>query len=212
MAVTIQAETIKLGVSRVFHRKLYDPSRTSNIVLLHGWSFTSLDWTKLDLFGTLSSLGYNVFAPDYPGFGESHGDQRYQITQGNIENGPLFVNDYMRAVNIQKAVVMGASMGGGIAVRYTLLHQSNVSALIGVAPAWVEDIKGKFDEIQVPTLFVWGGSDRSVPVSLAKEYSSLIKDSKLEIIRGAGHAVYLDRPEEFLKAVKNFLSGLAKNH
>lgn len=208
MAVTIQAETIKLERSRVFHRKIYDPSRTKNIILLHGWSFSSMDWLKLDLFGTLAALGYNVFAPDYPGFGESSGDQKYAVVTGNIENGPLFVRDYMKANNIAKSVILGASMGGGIAMRYTLLYQPTVSALIGVAPAWVEDISGKFDEIQVPTLFIWGSSDRSVPLSLGKEYSKLVAGSRLEVIKGAGHAVYLDRPEEFLDVLKSFLSKL----
>ncbi len=42
-------------------------------------------------------------------------------------------------------------------------------------------------QIKVPTLIVHGDKDESVPVKQSKKIASIIRDCKLEIIKGADH-------------------------
>jgi pimeloyl-ACP methyl ester carboxylesterase len=59
--------------------------------------------------------------------------------------------------------------------------------------------------IAAPTLVIWGESDRLIPPIYAKEFTSRIKNSRLQTVREAGHMVMYEQPAEFLKAVREFL-------
>jgi len=60
-------------------------------------------------------------------------------------------------------------------------------------------------EINKPTLIISGDKDKITPVALAKKMNEKIKNSKL-IILSAGHFSFLDQPEEFIKALINFIN------
>src|ERR1700676_2687052 len=48
----------------------------------------------------------------------------------------------------------------------------------------------------LPTLLVWGENDRIIPVSHARAAHEEMPGSRLEIIKGAGHSVQLEKPEQ----------------
>lgn len=52
---------------------------------------------------------------------------------------------------------------------------------------------------------VGGGSTSPVPQHLLARLADLIPDAELVTIEGAGHAVHLTRPAEFLAATRPFL-------
>jgi len=60
-------------------------------------------------------------------------------------------------------------------------------------------------EINKPTLIISGDKDKITPVALAKKMNEKIKNSKL-IILSAGHFSFLDKPEEFINELINFIS------
>ena len=64
-----------------------------------------------------------------------------------------------------------------------------------------EDIK----KIAVPTLIIWGADDTATPVEFGRRMNSLIRNSKLEILPQAGHYSFLDKPDEFLKLLVDFI-------
>jgi len=68
-----------------------------------------------------------------------------------------------------------------------------------------EDISKDFSRINVPTLLIWGSNDQETPVAYAMEMNEAIKGSKLEVIKGVGHYVFLDKPEEFEKIFFSFI-------
>lgn len=209
MAGEIAEGFVEVSGSRVFHRYSIMKGNTRNIVLLHGWSFTSKDWQNVGAFSRLSRLGYNVYSPDYPGFGMSPISERYAIQRGIIGNGALFIHDYAEAVGLGRLSVLGASMGGGMAISFAIETPEMVDKVIAVAPAWIEGRKDDLRKILRPVLFVWGSQDSVVPVSLGPEYSALVKGSRLRIIEGARHPAYIDRPDEFFDAVEDFLESSA---
>ena len=65
----------------------------------------------------------------------------------------------------------------------------------------------RLSEIKVPTLLVHGAEDRVVPVSWAERAHSLIKNSKIEIIRRCGHLPPVEQPEQFNRIIRGFLLG-----
>ncbi len=57
---------------------------------------------------------------------------------------------------------------------------------------------------QKPVLILHGDYD-PVPVSIAKKADAIFPNSKLQIMENCGHYGWLDRPDIYLKEVKNFL-------
>ncbi len=98
------------------------------VVLLHG-----LGATNASMLPTLADLSHDhhVLAPDLPGFGESGKPLRTY--------GPAFYADWLHAfldaAGVDRAVVVGNSMGGRIAIELALRHPSRVRALALLAPS-----------------------------------------------------------------------------
>lgn len=68
-----------------------------------------------------------------------------------------------------------------------------------------EDLKPLLPEIAAPTLIIWGGDDQITPLKDARVLSEGIKNSKLEIVKNAGHFPFLDQPEIFCRLTREFV-------
>jgi len=65
-------------------------------------------------------------------------------------------------------------------------------------PRWLGRIK-------VPTLLIWGESDRVVTPDYGRAYSRLIPGSRFELIEAAGHHPEIEQPGMFVERVSRFL-------
>jgi pimeloyl-ACP methyl ester carboxylesterase len=65
-------------------------------------------------------------------------------------------------------------------------------------PRWLGRIK-------VPTLLIWGESDRVVTPDYGRAYSRLIPRSRFELIEAAGHHPEIEQPGMFVERVSRFL-------
>ena len=59
---------------------------------------------------------------------------------------------------------------------------------------------------QMPTLIVWGGQDKIIPLVHAFQAHEAIPNSRLEVIQGAGHAPHEEEPARFTQILKDFLN------
>ena len=59
--------------------------------------------------------------------------------------------------------------------------------------------------ITAPTLVVWGEQDALAPVEYADDFVAAIADARKLVVPGAGHMVLLERVEEVLGAIDEFL-------
>ena len=59
--------------------------------------------------------------------------------------------------------------------------------------------------IRVPTLVLWGESDRVVTPDYGRAYSGLIPGARFELIAEAGHHPEIEQPERFVERVAAFL-------
>jgi hypothetical protein len=57
----------------------------------------------------------------------------------------------------------------------------------------------------MPTLIVWGESDRIIPASHAEEAHAAIEGSRLDVFPGAGHFPYLDDAARFVGLLVDFV-------
>lgn len=68
------------------------------------------------------------------------------------------------------------------------------------------DLRDALKKINVPTLFIHGDADNIVPSKPTSEQGhELVKDSKLEIIEGAPHGLYITHTEELNKILLDFI-------
>jgi pimeloyl-ACP methyl ester carboxylesterase len=68
------------------------------------------------------------------------------------------------------------------------------------------DIRHRLEEIEVPTLIVWGRNDRVVPVPAALAYRKRIGDNaELVIFDRCGHVPQIERPVRFNRVLREFL-------
>ena len=258
-----------------------------SLVLLHALGESALDWQW-----ALPELArtHRVYAPDLSGFGYS--------AKPSADYSPAFftrfVGDYLDALELEHATVIGNSLGGLIALRLALSEPARVTALglvdsagLGrevtyalrlptlpgygeattiwgktpfgaaqrtwlrvpllfarperVPTEWSEEqsrlaqlpgfteaviaalraqvnfegqrevLLDQLPQLQMPTLIIWGASDRIFPKSQAQEAIGRLKQGSLEIIPDCGHLPHIERPDDFLAALGPFLKERASS-
>ena len=63
----------------------------------------------------------------------------------------------------------------------------------------------KTESIDIPCLIICGKSDELTPVKYSQYFHDKIKNSKLVIVKKAGHMVMLEKPSEVNKAIEDFI-------
>ncbi|TZF95105.1 alpha/beta hydrolase [Chryseobacterium panacisoli] len=106
------------------------------IMLLHGKNFNGAYWEKTAK--DLSAKGFRVVIPDQIGFGKSSKPHAYQFSFSQLAENTKAVLDELK---IDKAIILGHSMGGMVAARFTLLYPEKVQKLILENPIGLEDYK-----------------------------------------------------------------------
>jgi pimeloyl-ACP methyl ester carboxylesterase len=128
-------------------------SNGRTIVLLHGMNFFGEAWgPTIEVF---RKQGYRVIVPDQIGFGRS--------SKPDI---PYTLNDMARntravldKAGVKQAIILGHSMGGMLATRFSLFYPDVATNLVIVNQIGLEDAR-----LQRP----WGGFDAAFKNSLAR--------------------------------------------
>ena len=74
----------------------------------------------------------------------------------------------------------------------------------------MEDLTDYFDKIKTTTLLIWGRGDKTTPLADGEIMNKKIKNSKLIMVDNANHSLPYQKPEEFVKIVKEFIKKTAK--
>jgi pimeloyl-ACP methyl ester carboxylesterase len=67
------------------------------------------------------------------------------------------------------------------------------------------DVTERLNELKIPVQLIWGADDPLFPLAHASRAHALIANSKLAVIKGAGHTPQAERPEEFNRVLRKFL-------
>src|SRR5579884_431483 len=101
------------------------PSNGHTVVLLHGMNFYGEYWS-----GTIEVLrkeGFRVVVPDQVGFGRSTKAANIPYTLSDMATN---TRNLLEALGIQKAMIVGHSMGGMVATRFALLYPDVTEKLV----------------------------------------------------------------------------------
>lgn len=177
------------------------------VVLIHGWNGHSGTWAK-----TIDALKNEqmIIAPSLPSF------------FGDFADIPLVdytavVEQILRLEGVKRAVFAGNSMGGWISMNCIIRNPAIARAIILEDTAGagygnrVEESSAYIAAIRkskIPSLIIWGQYDDVIPSSTGERIAGELPDSIYRVIRGAGHVPHRDKPEEFIKLVKLFLSDI----
>jgi pimeloyl-ACP methyl ester carboxylesterase len=129
-----QGENVKMAYMDLKPEK---PSGKT-IMLLHGKNFNGAYWEQTA--SALLKLGYRIIVPDQIGFGKSSKPAHYQYSFHDLSANTKKILDKL---NIEKTIVLGHSMGGMVATRFTLMYPATVEKLILENPIGLEDYKLK---------------------------------------------------------------------
>jgi pimeloyl-ACP methyl ester carboxylesterase len=113
------------------------PANGQTVLLLHGKNFFGAYWTGT--IQVLSAAGFRVVVPDQIGFGKSaKPDIHY-----SFELLAQSTKTLLDSLGVAKAIVVGHSMGGMLAVRYALSYPAATTGLVLENPIGLEDYRVK---------------------------------------------------------------------
>jgi abhydrolase domain-containing protein 14 len=170
------------------------------VVLLHGAAFSSKTWLDLNTLKFLGCHGYESFAFDLPGKGESSG-----LT--GVEDSGLI--HYLRETFAwPQFVIISPSMSGAYSMPF--ITSGDTKGLIGfipIAPVVSRSLKPKMSAVRVGTFHIHGEKD----VGLGATAQAMLREipgATEYVMKGAGHACYMNNPKEFHDVLLKYLKQL----
>ena len=135
-----QPETVKVGGRTLQYLKIGEGERPP-VLLLHGYGGDINIWAFNQK--ALAEVGRTVYALDLPGHGQSSKD----VGEGNLGSFVDAVAGFMDEMGIEKAHLVGHSMGGAVAGSFALAHPDRVASLVLIASAGLgEEINAEYIE------------------------------------------------------------------
>lgn len=115
----------------------HNPGSGDAVMLIHGFGGSTVTWT-----GTAQALaasGFDVYAVDLLGFGLSEKGWRHDYSHAAQAERVLRMMD---ALGIERASIVGHSMGGNVAAHLALRHPERVDKLVLVSAAILSGDEG----------------------------------------------------------------------
>lgn len=168
------------------------------VLLLHGMKFQAATWQQTGTLRQLAEAGFHAVAVDMPGFGRS---PACPVDQDTV------LRHFVEKCGGHAALV-GPSMGGRIALEFTIHHPSSVDGLVLAGAVGVRENRERLGTVKAPTLLVWGGDDRISPMENCELLHASIAGARKIIIDGAPHPCYLDNAEIWNRELIRFLTAI----
>ncbi|MEX2369152.1 MAG: alpha/beta hydrolase [Candidatus Paceibacterota bacterium] len=119
-------------------KKTDQENAKGDVVLIHGsWGSAKMWMTYIK---QLANKGWNVYAPDLRGHGESDG----QIAGTTMDDYVADVHTSVTDNDLKNPVVIGHSMGGLVAVMYARDHSP--AAVVAIDPSPTQEVQGSVDK------------------------------------------------------------------
>ncbi|XP_072328095.1 protein ABHD14A isoform X2 [Scyliorhinus torazame] len=195
--------------SEVFYRESLPPQKggerqqpSLEVLLLHGQAFNSKTWEGLGTLVLLAQRGYRAVAVDLPGFGNTP-----HLEIGKVDTDRAdFLLAFMDAVGLQTPVLVSPSRSGQFSIPFLMFQNQRLKGFVPIAAVGTNHYSAEqYHKIQTPTLIVFGELDTNLGVQSLKNLKQLPHHTVFKI-PAAHHACYLDEPDEFHKALLDFLT------
>ena len=113
-------DSINLSEGKVRYFKM---GKGSPLILVHGLGSSSINWFKNIV---PLSKSHSVYAIDLPG----HGKTYKSVSETPLDQAIAFMIEFMDAMKIPEATIVGNSMGGLLALAMALEHPGRVSKIV----------------------------------------------------------------------------------
>ena len=164
------------------------------IVFLHGLSYTSNVWQRTGAFDLLMEKHVPFLALDMPYGLKTECQPKTRNSEANVS----FLAEAVQAVfGSTVPVLVGASLGGYIALKYAAKHPMKGLLLISPAHALTEDLVESYPRFRFPVRIIWGEQDNIISGEELRTLADKIPNAKLVVYEDATHAAYLSQPEQF---------------
>ncbi len=130
-SLTVENKKVKMAFMDIAPAK----ANGKTVMLFHGKNFNGYYWKEI--IAALSEKGFRVIVPDQLGWGRSDKPDLHYSFHGLAYNNKLLLD----SLGLQKIIVLGHSMGGMLAVRFTLMYPGMVEKLVLENPIGLEDYK-----------------------------------------------------------------------
>ena len=72
----------------------------------------------------------------------------------------------------------------------------------------IDAITERIPQIKTPTLILWGGRDRLIPLEAGQRFAKDISGSRLQVFEDLGHVPHEEEPARTVAAVQTFLAAV----
>jgi 4,5:9,10-diseco-3-hydroxy-5,9,17-trioxoandrosta-1(10),2-diene-4-oate hydrolase len=116
----------------------HEAGKGEPVIFLHGSGPGASGYSNFKgNFPVFAEAGFRAIVPDLPGFGLSSKPEDAQYTLDFFVAG---MHGLVEKLGLTRFTLLGNSLGGAIALKYTLDHPQLVSRLILMAPGGIEDL------------------------------------------------------------------------
>ena len=184
-------------------RMISSKGKGSSIVLLHGFMFTSDVWNEIGLLRILEQRNIPFKALDMP-YGK--------ISECSPRTNDVYKNmELLSSIAGKDPVIVGASLGGFIALKYSVSHPVRGLLLAAPVMSMQKELMQHYKTFNSAISIIYGEKDNIVSANEMKKLSQST-NTKLKIYKEASHAAYLDYPEQFVKDVLELYDIATGNH
>lgn len=172
-----------------------NPEGQKTILFLHGLGSYSKFWREqLNVF---AAAGYRVLAMDQLGFGKSDKPAQFSYL---MESMAEVAAEFLEVVNAPRAIIVGHSMGGEVALAMAIRFPGQVEALVLTSPAGFEKFSPKekawFEKVfsttfvkSAPEYAIWGSVRGNNFRRWRPELEWLIEE-RVRLAKGEGFDAY----------------------
>jgi pimeloyl-ACP methyl ester carboxylesterase len=173
---------------------LYYTASGAPIVFLHGLSYTADIWQRIGVLDLLMKKRVPFLALDMPYGLKSQCQPKTRDPEKNI----VFANEAVKTVfGSAVPVIVGASIGGNMALRYASKFPVKGLLLVSPARALDPDLAKGFSQFKFPTTIIWGSQDNIISGEDMRVLTDKLPNAKLAVYDGANHSAYKDEPDRF---------------
>lgn len=203
--MSTESKFVEIDGKKVHYYESEVDGARDTLVLLHGKSFKAETWISISADKIINDLKINFIAVDYPGWGLSEESTKFWPPDDGYSNAALFIQEFADILKLKKFSLLGASFSGPFIVSFTYKHPERINKLIFVGTVWSDELSGAVKEIDKQSLIIYGENDTVISPDAARNYKNSLKNNKFFVVKGARHALYLDKPDDFFRILGDFL-------
>ena len=171
------------------------------VAFLHGLSFTIDVWQRIGITELLIEKHVPFLALDMPYGLKSNCQPRTRNPEANVSVVTEAVKTFFGSA---VPALVGASIGGHIALKYAAKFPVKGLLLIAPANALGGDLVQSYGKFRFPVRIIWGSEDNIISGEEMRTLADKLPNAKLLIYKDAAHPAYLSKPELFKRDLLEF--------